>query len=193
MTKRILFSIKLFLGCVACFGQKDINSLKWAVKDLNFELKVYSDYQMDVARPNTEIVLFREMVEVLRDSISIFHGDFNNRFEDMNSDGFEDVLIYQGSGARANETYNLFLFQPDTDEYKKVAGFNKTPNVSKTDHKGLLVSMVLTAMLDYEFFYLKDNGELIDLEIRVTDEDLDGAEYEMGVIEAKKKLRKMGY
>ncbi|MFC5624979.1 XAC2610-related protein [Algoriphagus winogradskyi] len=179
-------SLILILIGVACYAQKDINVVKWTMSETQFELKVFSDYEMDVARPNTEIILFRNGQEIIKDSISIYNGYFENRFEDMNSDGFNDILIYQGSGARANETYNLYIYQANTNDFKKVIAFNEYPNISPTDEKGVLVSMILTGVVDYKFFFLKDNGELIDLRITVIDENRDGKEYEKGLKEAKK-------
>ncbi|SMP22293.1 hypothetical protein SAMN06265367_103428 [Algoriphagus winogradskyi] len=186
MTKKISMSLILILIGVACYAQKDINVVKWTMSETQFELKVFSDYEMDVARPNTEIILFRNGQEIIKDSISIYNGYFENRFEDMNSDGFNDILIYQGSGARANETYNLYIYQANTNDFKKVIAFNEYPNISPTDEKGVLVSMILTGVVDYKFFFLKDNGELIDLRITVIDENRDGKEYEKGLKEAKK-------
>jgi hypothetical protein len=186
MKKNIALILITFLGTFFCNGQVERNNVEWQQNDADFELKVFTDYGINPSKTNTELILCRNNKEIFADSISINNGYFKHIFNDMNSDGHDDILIYQGSGARANETYNLYLYQSKSNDYKKVIGFNESPNFLKTDVKGIITSMILTANVDYEFYFLKDNAELIDLKIRITDEKLDGIKFRKAIKKAER-------
>jgi hypothetical protein len=110
--------------------------------------------------------------------------------KDINGDGFVDLKVFCCSGARANEIYYLYLFNVKTKGYTKVEGFEDWPNLGKTHVKGLLVATILTGTVTYRFFQLTKTGELIDLNISVDDDNLDGKEYDSGINLARKKLHK---
>ncbi|HNP24729.1 MAG TPA: hypothetical protein PKM63_22015 [Panacibacter sp.] len=109
--------------------------------------------------------------------------------KDMNSDGFEDIMIYEGSGARANGRFNLYLFQPGSIAYKKIEAFNNWPNIDTTEIPGVLCSMILTGNVEYHFFQLTKKGSFIDLKISEVDKELDGNAYEKGINLVRRKLR----
>jgi len=188
MKKHIPILILLMLIGFSSNAQTEINELSWNKNDTDFkiEIKTKSELQWEI---NSEIYFYRNNQLILRDSIIV--NRFETRFDDLNADGHDDLLVFQGSGARPNEMFNLYMFQPKTNDYKKVIGFNDHPNVSVTDKKRILSSMILAGEVSYEFFMINDNDELIDLKIRVTDENLDGKEYDSGLIKAQKYVAQL--
>jgi hypothetical protein len=165
------------------YAQTEINELLWNKNDADFkiEIKTKINLQWEI---NSEICFYRNNQLILQDSIIV--NRFETRFDDFNADANDDLLVFQGSGARPNEMFNLYLYQPKTNDYKKVIGFNDHPNVSVTDKKRILSSMILAGEVSYEFFVINDDAELIDLKIKVTDENLDGKEYDSGLLKAQK-------
>jgi hypothetical protein len=107
----------------------------------------------------------------------------------MNSDNFTDLLVYQESGARSNETFNLFIFRPTNLDYKRVKGFEEWPNLNKTELKGILAACILSGTVEYKFFKLSDEGKFIDLDISVTDSLLDGKAYENELLKVKELIK----
>jgi len=184
MKKNILILILIMLIGFFSEAQVEVNDSLWDKNDAEFKLEIKADFKIENSNKNTELKLYRDNQIILKDSIATTR--LAKLFRDMNSDGNEDILIYERSGVRANETYNLYLYQPNSNDYKKVSGFNEIPNINTTDSKGILCSMILTGNVSYQFYFLTDNAELIDLKIRVTDENLDGKEYREGLIKAQK-------
>lgn len=126
-------------------------------------------------------VIFVDSIEVSRHYVEL---------DDINGDGFVDLKVYCCSGARANVVYYLYLYSIKTNGYVKVDGFEDWPNLTRTHVKGLLVATILTGTVTYRFFQLTNLGELIDLNISVDDENLDGKEYDSGITLAKKKMHR---
>lgn len=166
------------------FGQHSLDTT-WRLTRLHFFRMTLQTHDTD-ADKNTRITLYREKTVVLTDSI--YCSGLSVRFDDMNRDGYKDVLVYEGSGARANERYHLFLYLPQQNTFKKVIGFNEWPNISVTDIKGVLVATVLTGTVDYHFFRVTGSGKLMDLGISETDWKLDGSAYDVGLTKVRKLL-----
>ncbi len=165
-------------------AQVEFYDFLWDKNDAEFKLEIRAKYGIETSNKNTEFRLYRNNIMILKDSILTTR--IAKLFRDMNSDGNEDILIYERSGVRANETYNLYLYQPNSNDYKKVSEFNEIPNINTTDNKGILCSMILAGNVSYQFYFLTNDAELIDLNLRVTDENLDGKEYKEGLIKAQK-------
>ena len=68
-------------------------------------------------------------LSALRDTIpiedTIGSTEFSNlEFRDLNNDGYRDIMLtYRGN----NATYFLYLFDPPTNKFKKIEGFEKYP------------------------------------------------------------------
>lgn len=150
---------------------------------LMLEVNEAADYDL-----NAKVVFSRDHISLLPDSVLCTRPYLE--FRDMNGDGFNDVLVFQSAGARANETFNLFLFRKQTNDFIRVEGYEDWPNLYKTKIKGVLAATVLTGMVHYRFFRLTDKGELVDLDILEEDENLDGKGYEKGLRRVQKRLNK---
>ena len=155
----------------------------WILNKNEFRIILEVKENSDEDSVNAKVVLFRDREKIATDSIRC-DGLYID-FKDMNEDGFNDLLIFQNSGARANETFNLFLYIRKSRDFKKVPGYNSWPNLFKTDSKGILSACILTGTVQYSFFRIKDSGELIDLKISETDYNLDGKAYDRGLRKAK--------
>lgn len=138
------------------------------------------------ANHNTQLTIFRDNNQLMRDSI--YCGFLRIDLDDVNEDGFKDLLVYEGSGARSNERYNLYLFNMQRDNFVKVENYNLWPNLFKTGVRGLLCAKILTGTVEYKFFQLTDTGNLIDIKVSETDSNPDGKAYEPGLRKALKKM-----
>jgi hypothetical protein len=154
----------------------------WNVNKQKFRITL--ELNENASLKNTKVTLYRDKTELLTDSI--FCSYLYVEFKDINTDGFKDVLVYQSSGARANETFNLFLYIPRENKFKKVDGFNDWPNLNTTELKGILVATILTGTVEYRFFRITDSAKLKDLGIFEEDLKLDGKSYKKGIGRVKK-------
>ncbi|TPE40651.1 XAC2610-related protein [Pontibacter mangrovi] len=183
--KTILTFVLIILTWNLGFSQAAKLDSTWAVGQHTYRLTLELDENSNKDL-NTSMTLFRDDEPILKDSV--WSSMLEIEFRDIDRDGFHDLLVYQGSGARANETYNLFLFREENNSFQKVAGFNEWPNINTTEVKGVIAACILTGVAEYRFFKLNDSGELIDLNISVIDSLLNGKAYKRGLRKAKKKV-----
>lgn len=139
-----------------------------------------------VADHNTQLTIFKDNIRLMLDSV--YCSFLRIDFDDVNEDGFKDLLVYEGSGARSNERYNLYLFNNQKSNFIKVENFNLWPNLFKTGARGLLCAKILTGSVEYKFFQLTDSGNLVDIKVSEIDSNPDGKAYESGSRTALKKI-----
>lgn len=165
-----------------CFSQTTTLDSTWTVDKYNYHaiLDLDSRSENDL---NTSLTILRGDEKIIIDSVS--SSRLYIKLRDMNGDSYTDFLVYQGSGARSNETFNLYLYRPTKLDYKKVEGFNDWPNLNKTELKGILSACILTGTVKYRFFEVTDSGELIDLNISEIDSLLDGEAYKNGLLKVR--------
>lgn len=183
--KRLILIAFLFAFSLKSNGQARFDT-SWVISKSKFTALLVggnSDTSTDAT-----LSLIRDNKVIFVDSIAVSNHYF--KLEDINTDGFVDLKVYCCSGARANEVFYLYLYNIKTNRYLKVDGFEDWPNLTKTHVKGLLVATILTGIVTYRFFQITSAGELIDLNISVEDENLDGKEYDAGVSLAKKKMHR---
>ncbi len=58
----------------------------------------------------------------------IFSSAQEIEFRDFNNDNIKDVLVQNFSDVRSNWTYNLYLFNPKTNSFTKIIGFEEIKN-----------------------------------------------------------------
>jgi hypothetical protein len=181
--------MKYFLIILICyyplltFGQKKTNA-NFDIEGDHFRLTLSIDTSA-LKGGNSNLILSRNGKRILTDSI--FCSTVGIKFRDMNNDGIKDLLIFQSSGARANDTYNCFLYRKTTKDFVKVIGFEKWANLRATEIPGILVSEELTGIRYFYFLKLSRAGKLIDLKITEKDNDLDDSAYTNGI----KKVREL--
>jgi hypothetical protein len=142
--------------------------------------------ESSAASNNAKLTILRDGKFLRSDSLFCFSIDI--KLEDMNQDGFKDLLVFESTGGRGgNGYYNLFLFCKQKNNFIKVNSFHDWPNVETTKAKGILVSTGLSANTYFRFLKLTDTGQLIDLNVEQEDKDGKGKSYEMGFLKATRK------
>jgi hypothetical protein len=181
--KTLLTALLVFLFGSLCSAQELKLDSTWTITDQKFRITLK---QNEESNPpiNTNLILSRNNELLLSDSL--WCSRLYIELQDMNDDGYDDLLVYQGSGARANETYNLFLYRKEKEDFQKVQSFNEWPNLRKTELKGILAATILTGIVEYRFFEIDSSGTLIDLGILVEDDAYDGKGYKKGLKQVKK-------
>jgi hypothetical protein len=174
--------IVALLSLSSSFCQDTLDST-WSIENHKFRVTLVKDLS-DSNELKTNLRLYKANELLLSDTIMCCHLEID--LTDIDGDGNKDLRVFQCTGARANETYNLFLYQKSRSSYKRVKGFEDWPNLIPTKIKGILTSTILTGTVEYRFFKIKSSGELIDLNISEEDYDLDGKEYDKGLRKAKR-------
>jgi len=137
---------------------------------------------------NAKLTFLRNGKFLHADSLFCFIVDI--KLEDMNQDGFIDILVFESTGGRGgNGYYNLFLFSKEKNDFAKVNNYHDWPNVETTKAKGILVSTGLSASTYFHFLKLTASGRLIDLNIKQEDKDGEGKSYGIGLLKAKRKAQ----
>jgi hypothetical protein len=184
--KTLLTALLFLLFGSLCSAQELKLDSTWTVNEHNFRFTLEQNEESNPPL-NTKLSLSRKDEILLIDSL--WCSRLYIELQDMNDDGFEDLLVYQGSGARANETYNLFLFRKEKNDFQKVQGYEEWPNLHKTEIKGILAATILTGTVEYRFFEFDSSGALRDLGISVEDYSYEGQGYKKGLKQVKKKLK----
>jgi len=101
-----------------CYSQDKLDTT-WKINNHQFRVLLERN-ENDPDELKTQITLFKDNQPLLSDSLlcCALMVDLN----DINGDSYNDLQIFQCSGARANETFNLYLFQPYDSVFKKVKG-----------------------------------------------------------------------
>ncbi|ARS34669.1 hypothetical protein [Pontibacter actiniarum] len=167
-----------------CFAQEYTLDSAWTTHGQQFQVRLEQGEASNLPS-NTKMSLFRNGGLLFSDSL--WCSSLYMELADMNDDGFDDLLLYQGAGARANETYNLFLYIKEKNTYQKVQRYAEWPNLRKTGIRGVLAATILTGTVEYRFFELDRSGKLTDLGITVEDRSFDGKGYQKGL----KKVRRL--
>ncbi|HEY1115544.1 MAG TPA: hypothetical protein VGE66_18380 [Chitinophagaceae bacterium] len=183
---KICLAFLSFFIASLCSAQAKVDT-SWMLNGHHFRLILEADEEA-IYDLNAKAAFFRENTPLLSDSLLCSRLYMN--FMDMNGDGFNDLLVFQSAGARANETYHLFLFRKKTNDFVRVEGYEAWPNLYKTKIRGVLAATILSGMVHYRFFLLTDKGELVDLDIVEEDDNLDGEEFEKGLRRVQKVLKK---
>ena len=184
--KTLLAILLIILTCGSSFSQDTLDST-WKIGNNKFRVALVRDIK-DSDELKTNLNLYKDNQLLLTDTLLCCHLEID--LADIDGDGHNDLRIFQCSGARANDTYYLFLFQKSESSFKKLKGFEDWPNLTPTKINGILASTILTGTVEYRFFKIGNSGELIDLNISEEDYNLDGKEYYKGLKKAKRLEKK---
>lgn len=105
--------------------------------------------------------------EVLKDSVFSRYQEI--KFEDYNNDNIKDILVQNISDVRSNLTYYLYLFNPKTNSFKKVKGFEEIKNPSYNSKYNIVDNYVVSGQ-NYTSFYKIKNSKIYDLNILIYDD-----------------------
>ncbi|MGI8598016.1 MAG: hypothetical protein ACR2KB_02055 [Chitinophagaceae bacterium] len=178
------FSILIvFLAFATSTFSQSRSDTTFSINGQNFSLTLVT-HDPEQLPLNTILTIWHNGNEMFSDSVFSQNGYYE--FLDINDDGFDDLLVYQSIGARANETFNLYLYRSDKKDLKKIINYNDWPNMQKTQFKGIVCATILTGSIQYKFFEITDNGDLIDLNVSVEEYKYDGRGYWKGIRKIKR-------
>lgn len=108
---------------------------------------------------------------------SIFSSAQKIEFKDFNNDKVKDILVQNISDVRSNWTYNLYLYNPKTNNFKKVIGFEEIKNPSYNSKHNIIESHVVSAT-NWAAFYKIKNFKVYDYNIEINDDGSSKSEKE---------------
>lgn len=111
---------------------------------------------------------------VLKDSVFSRYQEI--KFEDYNNDNIKDILVQNISDVRSNLTYYLYLFNPKTNSFKKVNGFEKIKNPSYNSKYNIVDNYVISGQNWTSFYKIKSN-RVYDLNIVIYDDQSGNSNY----------------
>ncbi|WP_431242435.1 XAC2610-related protein [Flavobacterium sp. P21] len=106
-------------------------------------------------------------------------------FRDFNNDNIKDILVQNYSDVRSNWTYYLYLYNPKTNTFKKVIGFEEIKNPIFNSKYGIIESHVISGK-NWASFYKIKNNKIHDFNIEITDDGSPKSEKEYA-----KQLKKL--
>ncbi|WP_276381692.1 hypothetical protein [Flavobacterium sp. H4147] len=116
---------------------------------------------------------------------SIFSSTQKIEFQDFNNDGIKDILIQNISDVRSNWTYNLYLYNPKTNNFIKVIGFEEIKNPTYNPKYNIVESYAASGQ-DWVSFYQIKKNRIYDYGITIVDDH--GKNFEKEYQKAIKKI-----
>ena len=116
---------------------------------------------------------------------SIFSRAQKVEFRDFNNDTIKDILVQNISDVRSNWTYNLYLYDTKTNNFKRVTGFEEIKNpIYNSEYK--IIESHVNSGKNWMAFYKIRNYKIHDYHIEIIDDGSfkSGKEY-------KKALKKI--
>jgi hypothetical protein len=104
---------------------------------------------------------------ILKDSIFSRYQEI--KFVDYNNDNIKDILVQNISDVRSNLTYYLYLFNPKTNSFKKVKGFEEIKNPTYNSKYNIVDNYVVSGQ-NYTSFYKIKNNKIYDLNTVIYDD-----------------------
>jgi len=116
---------------------------------------------------------------------SIFSRVQEVEFKDFNGDKIKDILVQNISDVRSNWTYNLYLYNSQTNNFKRVIGFEEIKNPTYNTKYKIIESHVNSGK-NWAAFYKIKNYKVYDYNIEIIDDGSVKSEKEY-----KKALKKI--
>ncbi len=98
---------------------------------ISLKLKTFDDEKDGYDREKNAILVIEQNLNNSRTDIlkdSIFSAVQKIEFADFNNDKIKDILVQNSSDVRSNWTYYLYLYNPKTNRFKRVKGFEEIKN-----------------------------------------------------------------
>jgi len=113
-------------------------------------------------------------------------------FEDYNNDNFKDIKVQNISDVRSNLTYYLYLYNPKTNTFKKVIGFEEIKNPKFIKKYNLIENYVISGS-NWTSFYKIVKNKIHDYQIVIEDSENDEGinNYDENYKKAIKKILKI--
>lgn len=100
---------------------------------------------------------------------SIFSRVEEVEFRDFNGDKIKDILVQNISDVRSNWTYNLYLYNSQRNNFKRVIGFEEIKNpIYNTKYK--IIESHVNSGKNWAAFYKIKNYKVYDYNIEIIDD-----------------------
>ena len=117
---------------------------------------------------------------------SIFSTVQKIEFADFNNDKIKDILVQNISDVRSNWTYYLYLYNPKTNGFKRVKGFEEIKN-PKFNPKDNIVESYVVSGQNWVGFYKIKNNRTVDLKMEIDNGENFERDYEKAIKKIKLK------
>lgn len=117
-------------------------------------------------RNNTSLKITRGNEELLTDRIMCAY--LHVEFHDFNGDRVKDILVVNGTGARANTMYFLYIFDKQNDKFKRIKGFENIFNPTYIPDYNMIESYVLSGV-NYICYYKIQGDSIFNPDLCVND------------------------
>ena len=113
-------------------------------------------------------------------------------FEDYNNDNFKDIKVQNISDVRSNLTYYLYLYNPKTNTFKKVLGFEEIKNPKFNKKYNLIENYVISGN-NWTSFYKIVKNKIHDYQTVIEDSENENGinNYDENYKKAIKKILKI--
>jgi len=129
---------------------------------------------------------YRNQIKIFfRDSLFCMYPGID--FKDFNNDKIKDVMIFYYTGARANETYHLYLTDEKSHNLIRVKGFEELPNPVLNTTTNIITSIALSGTNYYGFYRIDTKNNLINLGHSFEENPNDSTQYEKAIRQILKK------
>lgn len=164
----LLFSLTLLsqnrleIKCDSIYKNKEIliRHLTFDSENDGYDGSQNSVLMIEQNRGDNNIILLQD---------SIYSRVQKIEFIDYNQDHIKDVLIPNTSDVRSNWTYYLYLYDPKTNNFIKVNGFEKIKNPKYHAKYNIIESYVMSGQ-DSVSFYKISNNRIHDYKIEIIDD-----------------------
>ena len=164
----------VIIKCDSIYKNKEI-----IIKLINFD----DDKDGYDGEKNSILIIKQKSKPIIKDSI--FSKVQKIEFADFNNDNIKDILIQNISDVRSNWTYYLYLYNPKTNTFKQVNGFEEIKNPRYNTKYNIVESYVVSGQDWVSFYKIKDN-KVLDYKIEIIDDH--GKNFEKDYQKAIKKI-----
>jgi len=141
-------------------------------KGIQIKLITFDDEKDGYDGEKNSILVIEQNVKNRKSIIikdSIFSSVQEIKFADFNNDKIKDVLVQNISDVRSNWTYYLYLYNPKTNSFKRVKGFEEIKNPKYNSKNNIVESYVVSGQ-DWVGFYKIVNNKVLDLKTEIIDD-----------------------
>ena len=183
-------SLLLFLLCFSfnSFAQGEVEIKCDSIypnKKIVIKLSKYNEEEDGYfGEKNSILVIEKNSKPIIKDSI--FNKVQEIKFEDFNNDKIKDILVQNISDVRSNWTYYLYLYNPKTEGFERVKGFEEIKNPKFNSKDNIIESYVMSGQ-NWVGFYKIKNNRAIDLKMEIDDGENFEREYEKAIKKIKSK------
>ena len=158
-------------------------------KGIQIKLETFDDEKDGYDGEKNSILVIEQNLKnrksvILKDSI--FSSVQEIKFADFNNDKIKDVLVQNISDVRSNWTYYLYLYNPKTNSFKRVKGFEEIKNPKYNSKDNIVESYVVSGQNWIGFYKIKNNIA-VDLKIEIDNGEYFDRDYEKAIKKIKSK------